>query len=260
MKIKNSFGLIVLSALMLFPTSVRAEYVRPNHFMDKSGAEKVAEIKKFQALSNLTVTGKLNDITKKVLYNSNMVVKDDIQNAPTSGEWIVVNKTKKTLTFYSGTAPMYKFPIALGTNETPTPSAKGKIQSKHVNPAWGGMNGKYKPAKADDPNNPLGERWMGLSLPGYSGYGIHGTIKPHQIGTYASNGCMRMFNYDIETFIFPRARVGMPVWIGTDEELASWGVRQVVEEKKDNSVAPINTPVNSGPVEENYTVDELLVF
>ncbi|RVU53860.1 L,D-transpeptidase [Anaerosphaera multitolerans] len=250
-------NIFMLLLLLIFPVTVRGEgYIRPNNFMDKSGAEKVAEIKRFQALSNLMVTGGINDMTYKVLYGPNMVVKDVITNPPTSGEWIVINKTKKTLTYYNGTSPMYKFPVAIGSSATPTPSAKAKIANKHVNPAWGGMNGKYQPKAADDPNNPLGERWMGLSIPGHSGYGIHGTIKPGQIGQAVSNGCIRMFNYDIETFIFPRVKVGMPVWMGTDEELESWGVSQIVVEEAPQPVEAVQEPVEV----ETFQPAELLEF
>ncbi len=259
MKKKDILAVLLFLILVILPGSVFANYVRPNNFMDKKGAERIAEIKRFQALSNLTVTGGLNDMTNKVLYGPNMVVKDEITSAPTTGEWIVVNKTKKTLTYYSGNNPMYKFPVCLGTTATPTPSAKAKIANKHVNPAWGGMGGKYTPVKADDPKNPLGERWMGLSIPGQSGYGIHGTIKLWEIGTFSSNGCIRMFNYDIETFIFPRAKVGMPVWIGTDAELESWGVKQMVYEEADEPEQPAQTVEPEVP-EEEYMTEELLIF
>ncbi len=56
---------------------------------------------------------------------------------------------------------------------------------------------------ADDPENPLGERWIGLE--GIAGealgqlrYGIHGTIAPESIGQNASLGCVRMYNEDVE--------------------------------------------------------------
>lgn len=259
-KIKNLAALFLM-VIVLIPSAVNAQYIRPNNFMDKSGAEKTAEIKKFQALNNIPVTGSINDLTNDVLYKEDIVVRDVINHMPTTGKWIVINKSKKTLTMYNGKLPMYKFPVALGTSATPTPSAKSKIQNKHVNPAWGGMGGKYTPIAADDPNNPLGERWMGISIPGMSGYGIHGTIKPHQIGQYVSNGCIRMFNYDIETFIFPNAYVGMPVWIGTDAELKTWGVEQVIEKKLPNQVqTPVQKPAEEKPKEVVYEVGELLEF
>lgn len=247
-----TLGIVIIGSNVTY-----AQYVRPNTFMDKSGYRKVEEIKKFQALSNLPVTGKLDKATNGVLYNPNMVVQDSITSAPTSGEWIVVNKSTRILTYYKGTTPMYKLPVTVGASETPTPSGKATIANKHKNPAWGGMNGKYEPAKADDPKNPLGERWMGLNITGQSGYGIHGNIKPHQIGLYASNGCIRMFNYDIEQFIFPRAQVGMPVWIGTADELKSWGVEQLVYEKASESTTPSKP---EQPQQPQYQVEELLTF
>lgn len=258
-KIKNLSALLLM-VLILLPSAVNAQYIRPNNFMDKSGADKTAEIKRFQALNNIPVSGTVDKLTNDVLYNPDIVVRDVVEHMPTTGKWIAINKSKKTLTMYNGKLPMYKFPVALGTSATPTPSGKFKIQNKHVNPAWGGIGGKYTPIASGDPKNPLGKRWMGIYVPGQSGYGIHGTIKPHQIGQYVSNGCIRMFNYDVETFIFPNAYVGMPVWMGTDEELKSWGVQQVIEKKIDE-VAPVpqkETP--QVPQEPAYETGELLVF
>ena len=60
-----------------------------------------------------------------------------------------------------------------------------------------------KVSPADDPKNPLGERWIGLV--GISGaavdqerYGIHGTNEPETIGKSVSMGCIRMHNEDVE--------------------------------------------------------------
>ncbi len=54
------------------------------------------------------------------------------------------------------------------------------------------------------PSNPVGTRWMGLSIPGY---GIHGTNEPHSIGKAASHGCIRMARADLEEF-YPLVQVG----------------------------------------------------
>ena len=45
------------------------------------------------------------------------------------------------------------------------------------------------------PGNPVGTRWMGLSM---QGYGIHGTNEPKSIGKAASHGCIRMAKADLE--------------------------------------------------------------
>ena len=54
----------------------------------------------------------------------------------------------------------------------------------------------------DDPKNPLGGYWMGLT--GIAGnavdknsYGIHGTIEPDTVGKQASMGCIRLRHDDI---------------------------------------------------------------
>lgn len=258
----KNLKLWTLSFLLLFfllPHPVEGAFVRENYFMDKTGSERVAELKKFQARMNLPVTGNLDDKTKTALYTKDYEVKDDIDKAPTKGIWLVINKSRRTLTMYQGKQSLGKFPVTLGTTATPTPTGKGKIMSKHVNPAWGGMGGKYTPRAANDPLNPLGERWMGLSLTGYNGYGIHGNIKPHQIGGYYSNGCIRMFNYDIEQYVFPKVPMGAPVWLGTDQELEQWGVYQR------SRVAPPPAkaqPKPTPPKEEipEFKTEDLLVF
>jgi hypothetical protein len=57
----------------------------------------------------------------------------------------------------------------------------------------------------------LGTRWLGLNVP-TGNYGIHGTNAPWSIGRFASNGCIRMHNRDIEA-IFPLCPIGTPVQI-----------------------------------------------
>ena len=57
------------------------------------------------------------------------------------------------------------------------------------------------PPSAD---NPLGTRWIGLSMPGV---GIHGTNVPSSIYRYASHGCIRM-HPDHILELFERVSVG----------------------------------------------------
>lgn len=252
MKKINCLSLILALGLLLSSNlAFAASYTRPNGFVNASGQEKVHQIKKFQAANNLEVTGGLNNATQDMLHNPSIGPVDRIEKAPSSGYWIAINKSKRILTVYKGRTPKLRFPVAVGTKYTPTPSVKGKIANMHKNPAWGGMGGKYKPRASNDPLNPLGERWMGLAIPGKTGYGIHGTIKPNEIGTYASNGCIRMFNYDIETHVFPLMNVGDPVWIGSESELKSWGLSQGVEKISGQSNPGEKTPDQSDGNQKN---------
>ncbi|MDD5140895.1 MAG: L,D-transpeptidase [Verrucomicrobiales bacterium] len=57
------------------------------------------------------------------------------------------------------------------------------------------------------PNNPVGVAWIGLDK---TGYGIHGTPAPEQVGRTESHGCFRLANWDAE-YLLKLARVGLPV-------------------------------------------------
>jgi lipoprotein-anchoring transpeptidase ErfK/SrfK len=76
------------------------------------------------------------------------------------------------------------------------------VNNKLRNPSWTDpvTNRHYL---ADDPDNPVGERWIGLSgvegdALGKVGFGIHGTIDPASIGRDMSLGCIRMAAADVE--------------------------------------------------------------
>lgn len=72
-----------------------------------------------------------------------------------------------------------KYPIAIGKKETPSPIGQWQIVSKALK------------------DGPFGGYWLGLNAP-WDTFGIHGTSNPSSIGTMASNGCIRMYNYDIK--------------------------------------------------------------
>jgi lipoprotein-anchoring transpeptidase ErfK/SrfK len=57
------------------------------------------------------------------------------------------------------------------------------------------------------PNNPVGLVWIGLDR---TGYGIHGTPEPENVGRTESHGCFRLANWDALT-LADLVKVGMPV-------------------------------------------------
>ena len=94
-----------------------------------------------------------------------------------------------------------QYTVGLGL-ENGTPTGEWSVTDKLVNPPYYSPRGEGIIA-ADDPDNPLGERWIGLE--GVSGeavgqqrYGIHGTHDPSTIGKNESLGCVRMRNEDVE--------------------------------------------------------------
>jgi len=92
------------------------------------------------------------------------------------------------------------FRVGLGKSgsETPTGLWRVKIGGKLIKPVWTNpLDGKtYYP---EDPDYPLGSRWIGLeglegAAKGRTGFAIHGTKEPEQIGTADSQGCIRLHN------------------------------------------------------------------
>ncbi|MCX5690456.1 MAG: L,D-transpeptidase family protein [Planctomycetota bacterium] len=62
---------------------------------------------------------------------------------------------------------------------------------------------------APGPRNPVGLAWIGLSKPGY---GLHGTVRPQDIGKTGSHGCFRLANWDALRLV-RSVRTGMPVHV-----------------------------------------------
>ncbi len=122
----------------------------------------------------------------------------------------VVHKADFRLDLYAGSPDdqanwtfIKSFTVGLGeSNSTPVGSFVVKSSSKLINPPWTNPKTGEK-FLADDPKNPIGERWIGIEGVGdarqYTGFGIHGTVDPDSIGKMKSMGCIRMNSADVET-------------------------------------------------------------
>jgi lipoprotein-anchoring transpeptidase ErfK/SrfK len=126
---------------------------------------------------------------------------------------VVIHRSINRLILFNGSRFVREFPVATGQPIYPTPLGHFEIVVKEKNPWW------YPPTQdawarglkpvPPGPGNPLGTRWMGLSVPGV---GIHGTDDPFSIGHSESHGCIRMQIPDAE-WLFDHVRVGTPVFI-----------------------------------------------
>jgi LysM repeat protein len=97
------------------------------------------------------------------------------------------------------------YPIGIGKDHT-TPLGKLVVLNKVVKPQYTNPNGLV--IDGDDPQNPLGPRWLDLG----NSYGIHGTIDPTSIGKAESRGCIRMRNEDVVE-VYDMLNVGSEVTI-----------------------------------------------
>ncbi|MGP4075845.1 L,D-transpeptidase family protein [Halobacillus sp. K22] len=128
-------------------------------------------------------------------------------------EAIIINKSTNQLAFYEKGNLQKVFPVATGRTKSLTPEGKFYLVNKVKNRPWYKEN-----IPGGDPRNPLGARWLGIKVPGDWGhtsgnvYGVHGTNNSSSIGTYASSGCIRMYNKDV-IWLYDRADKNIPVYI-----------------------------------------------
>ncbi len=122
---------------------------------------------------------------------------------------VIVDKSDYRLDLYHGDAErpgewryIASYPVGLGEDDsTPTGSFAVRANSRLINPHWVNPRTGQK-FDADDPANPIGERWIGIEGLGAdaikTGYGLHGTIEPESIGAQRSMGCIRLRDADVE--------------------------------------------------------------
>jgi lipoprotein-anchoring transpeptidase ErfK/SrfK len=128
----------------------------------------------------------------------------------TMGRTIVVRLNENKLYLYDGFDAVRSFSVATAKPGFTTPTGVWTIYDKRENPTW------YNPALdswgADlpavipgGPGNPMGTRAIYIDAPGL--IRVHGTTDDPSIGRYASHGCIRMHNSEIEQ-LYPMIDIG----------------------------------------------------
>jgi lipoprotein-anchoring transpeptidase ErfK/SrfK len=137
------------------------------------------------------------------------------------------------------------YAVAVGKPSTPSPVGTFSIERRVMNPVYHHNGRTVEPG----PQNPVGTRWMGLSV---QGYGIHGTNEPKSIGKAASHGCIRMAKADLEE-LYGLVAVGDAVeLVGTRNEETA----QLFDERPAQSPEPMLTAQNT-PASATDTADTL---
>ncbi|HEX2044291.1 MAG TPA: L,D-transpeptidase [Gaiellaceae bacterium] len=133
------------------------------------------------------------------------------------GPVVVIRRGSRSLWLYRGRTSggmrlVRVFRVAVGQPSYPTPLGRFRIVSKQRNPWWYPPSAGWASGASPippGPGNPLGTRWMGLSV---GAVGIHGTYNSASIGGFASHGCIRMYLREAE-WLFERVRLGTTVFI-----------------------------------------------
>lgn len=138
---------------------------------------------------------------------------------------IEIDKAAGQLRAFEGDKPAAVYPATIGSATMPTPAGEWAVKSIADKPTF-----TYDPKRltygkattkltiAAGPNNPVGSVWIDLTK---DTYGIHGTPEPKLIGKRASNGCVRLTNWDAEA-LAKAVKAGVPVvFTGTEKQVAS---------------------------------------
>lgn len=121
---------------------------------------------------------------------------------------IVVSIPDRKLAVLEAGRVLRIFPTAVGAPASPSPTGSFQIVQRLADPTWYGKGKIVPPGKS----NPIGTRWIGLSV---KGYGIHGTNNPASIGRNVSHGCIRLRNRDVEQ-LYTMVAVGDAVELYAD--------------------------------------------
>jgi len=115
----------------------------------------------------------------------------------------IVSKSSYTMDLYLQDKFVKSYRVGIGLPERQTPTGLWQVKSgdKLIKPTWTDPD-TGRTYIADDPDYPLGSRWIGLEglegeAKGRTGFAIHGTKDPESIGTQSSKGCIRLYNGDV---------------------------------------------------------------
>jgi lipoprotein-anchoring transpeptidase ErfK/SrfK len=141
---------------------------------------------------------------------------------------IVISIADRKLALLENSKVLKTYPIAVGTRHTPSPDGEFVIVNRATDPVYRHRDKEIPPGK----DNPLGTRWMGLSM---KGYGIHGTNVQSSVGKAASHGCFRMRKEDVEE-LYTLVQVGDYVTVRRERDAT---IAQIFD-------APANPPAMTG--------------
>jgi len=130
--------------------------------------------------------------------------------ATTHKRQIIISIPDRKLALLQDGQVLKTYPIAVGTKHTPSPDGEFVIVNHARDPVYRHRDEEIPPGK----DNPLGTRWMGLSL---KGYGIHGTNMQSSVGKAASHGCFRMRKQDVEE-LYTLVQVGDTVTVRRERD------------------------------------------
>ena len=177
----------------LFSRTVFAEDKLCENYRVRRGEQLIRIGERFKVPYQILM--QINKIRRPEALQAGQVIK--VINGPFR---VSIYRSTFTMDLYLQNTFVRSFPVGLGMpgRETPTGLWKVKPGGKMISPRWTDPD-TGRTYRAQDPDYPLGSRWIALvgiegEAKDRTGFAIHGTKDPEQIGTAGSRGCIRLHN------------------------------------------------------------------
>jgi len=171
----------------------------PSHQMTVQSGDSLGAIRKRylaefpDRLINTGLIAKVNGIDPSLIHP------DQVLRIPTAPVTMLVDLDAHWLLYYHGDEVVAAYPVGIGGEGDETIVGTFTIGEKQVEPTW--FPRGRSPVVFGEDDNPLGTRYMTWFQDGdKTSYGFHGTWEPETIGGNESDGCIRMYNHDVEEF------------------------------------------------------------
>lgn len=162
--------------------------------------------RKFRAEGVIAPQGWIAEFNHKRNYNLRA---EETLKIPTSKLEVKAWRQSRLMVLYADRVPIRLYPVSMGLPAKPTPLGGFTLSVELLKePIYYPSGGT--PVPYANPDNPLGERWMGFQEDRQ--YGIHGTNSEDTIGSFESGGCIRMHNADAKE-LFKLVAQGVKVTI-----------------------------------------------
>jgi len=161
-----------------------------------------------QSGDNLERIGRNNDVPYQLLMQVNSIKKAaslqaGVQIKVINGPFhAVVNRSDFTMDLYLKDTYVKTYVVGLGRPGRETPTGEWLVEERLLRPTY------TDPETGDviqpsDPEYPIGPCYIKLKgesgeAVGRTGFAIHGTIKPEEIGMNTSSGCIRLHNLEVQ--------------------------------------------------------------
>ncbi len=165
------------------------------------------DVRTIVAMNHIRVDSRIHP-GQKLLIDNRHIVPFDLHDG------IILNLPQRMLFFFKNGKLFGAYPAAVGRPSWPTPLRAFSVLEMRKHPVWRvpvsiqaemRRNGWAVETRVPPgPDNPLGDYFIGLSIPGY---GIHSTNAPESIYTFGTHGCVRLHPDDAEQ-LYKNVKIG----------------------------------------------------